>query len=91
MTSCRRKSGITVDHWWFSGVVMRSGTTGVMKEQAVWLTPHEAATYLRVGVDTIYDACADGRLKHTKLGYRTIRLKRAWIDEWAEGHKPAGR
>jgi integrase len=29
-----------------------------MTEQAVWLTPHEAADYLRVGVDTIYDACA---------------------------------
>jgi hypothetical protein len=24
-------------------------------------------------------------------GYRTIRLNRVWIDEWAESHKPAGR
>lgn len=62
-----------------------------MAEQVAWLTPQEAAAYLRVGIDTIYDACADGRLKHSKLGYRTIRLKRAWIDEWAESHKPAGR
>jgi excisionase family DNA binding protein len=53
---------------------------------AVWMTPHEAAEYLHVGVDTIYDACVDGRLKHTKLGYRTIRVKRAWIDEWVESH-----
>ena len=57
----------------------------------IWLTPREAAAYLRVGVDTIYDACADGRLKHTKLGYRTIRLKRSWIDEWAESHSLTSR
>ena len=78
-------------HRWLLGVAMRSRTTGVMTEQAVWLTPHEAAAYLHVGVDTIYDACADGRLMHSKLGYRTIRLKRVWIDEWAESRKPAGR
>jgi excisionase family DNA binding protein len=62
-----------------------------LTEQAMWMTPHEAAAYLRVGVDTIYDACADGRLKHAKLGYRTIRLKRAWVDEWVETRAPASR
>jgi len=50
------------------------------------MTPQEAAAYLHVGVDTIYDACAAGKLKHTKLGYRTIRLKRSWVDEWVESH-----
>jgi excisionase family DNA binding protein len=49
-----------------------------------WLTPREAAQYLRVGVDLIYDACAAGGLKHVKLGYRTIRVRRAWIDMWAD-------
>lgn len=54
--------------------------------QSAWMTPREAATYLGVGVDTIYDACAAGALKHVKLGYRTIRLRREWIDRWAERH-----
>jgi hypothetical protein len=37
-------------------------------------------------VDTIYEACAAADLKHVKLGYRTIRLRREWIDLWAEKH-----
>lgn len=57
--------------------------TGVTSA-AVWMTIKEAAAYLGVGVDTIYDACAAGGLKHVKLGYRTIRLRREWIDRWAE-------
>jgi excisionase family DNA binding protein len=39
---------------------------------------------LRVGVDSIYDACAVGGLKHVKLGYRTIRVRREWVDDWAD-------
>jgi excisionase family DNA binding protein len=70
---------------------MRTEGTGTPPVQAEWLTPHEAAAYLHVGVDTIYDACAAGRLKHTKLGYRTIRMKRSWIDEWAESHATTNR
>lgn len=54
--------------------------------ESTWVTPREAAAYLGVGVDTIYDACAAGGLKHVKLGYRTIRLRREWIDRWAEGY-----
>ncbi len=49
-----------------------------------WMTPREAADYLGVGIDTIYDACAAGGLKHAKLGHRTIRLRREWVDRWAE-------
>jgi excisionase family DNA binding protein len=49
-----------------------------------WLTPRQAADYLGVGVDTIYDACAAGGLKHVKLGHRTLRLRRQWIDAWIE-------
>jgi excisionase family DNA binding protein len=37
-------------------------------------------------VDIIYDACAAGGLKHTRLGHRTIRLRREWLDAWAEAH-----
>jgi len=50
-----------------------------------WLTIRETAQYLRVGVDLIYDACAVGGLRHAKLGHRTIRLRREWVDAWAEG------
>ena len=49
-----------------------------------WLTIPEVADYLRVGVDRIYDACAVGGLKHVKLGHRTIRLRREWVDTWAD-------
>jgi len=41
-----------------------------------WLTPRQAAEYLGVGVDIIYDGCAAGGLKHMRLGHRTIRLRR---------------
>jgi excisionase family DNA binding protein len=53
---------------------------------SIWITPREAAEYLNVGVDIIYDACAAGGLKHTRLGHRTIRLRREWLDAWAEAH-----
>lgn len=52
--------------------------------ESIWLTPRQAASYLGVGVDTIYDLCAAGGLKHVKVGYRTIRVRRDWIDRWAE-------
>lgn len=51
-----------------------------------WLTPREVAEHLHTGVDLIYDACATGGLKHVKLGYRTIRVRRAWVDAWAESN-----
>ena len=59
-------------------------TTDTIRE-LTWMTPRQAALYLGVGVDAIYEACAAGGLKHVKLGYRTIRLRRDWIDRWAEG------
>ena len=49
-----------------------------------WITVKEAADYLGVGVDTIYAACASRGLKHVKLGHSTIRLRREWVDTWAE-------
>jgi excisionase family DNA binding protein len=47
---------------------MRSTTEQVPSEGAAWLTPRQTAAHLRVGVDTIYAACAAGGLKHVKLG-----------------------
>jgi excisionase family DNA binding protein len=52
--------------------------------ESAWMTPRQAATYLGVGVNTIYDACNAGGLKYVKLGHRTIRLRRAWVDAWVE-------
>lgn len=52
--------------------------------ESSWMTPRQAADYLGVGIDTIYDACAAGGLKHVKLGYRTLRVRREWVDAWAE-------
>jgi excisionase family DNA binding protein len=51
-----------------------------------WITPRDAAAYLGVHVETIYDACNAGGLKHSRLGRRTIRLKREWLDAWVDEH-----
>jgi excisionase family DNA binding protein len=42
-----------------------------------WLSPREAAAYLGIGVDRIYEAISKGELRHVKLAYGTIRTKRA--------------
>ena len=64
---------------------VRQGALAIGAAVSSWMTPRQAAAYMGVGVDTIYEACADD-LKHVKLGYRTIRLRREWIDRWAEKH-----
>ena len=48
-----------------------------------WMTIKEAAEYLGVGVDTIYDACARRGLKHAKLGHSTIRIRLEDLEAWA--------
>ena len=65
---------------------MRAIAEQEARRESIWMTPRQAAAYLGVGVDTIYDACAAGGLKHVKLGYRTIRVRQDWIDRWAEDH-----
>lgn len=62
---------------------------------APWLSPKEAAAYVGLGVDSIYDACTSRALRHKKHGYSTIRIRREWLDTWmmsgAEGgDAPAG-
>ena len=49
-----------------------------------WMTIQDVARYLGTGVDIVYDAIAAGGLKHVKLGHRTIRLRRAWVDAWMD-------
>jgi excisionase family DNA binding protein len=63
----------------FRGAVSKAAQNNVE-----WLTIPEVAEYLQTGVDMIYDACAIGGLKHARLGHRTIRVRRAWVDEWVE-------
>ena len=42
--------------------------SGCRRRISRWVTPRQAADYLGVGVDTIYEACAAADLKHVKLG-----------------------
>ena len=77
-------SGITLRDRVLGRMVIKRAprTTGINSDD--WLTPREVAEYLRTGVDLIYDACATGGLKHVKLGHRTIRVRRVWVDAWTE-------
>ena len=71
--------------------IVRSGNaaqaaskSAVETSASAWMTIQDAATYLGVGVDKIYEACAGGGLRHARFGHRTIRLRREWIDRWAD-------
>jgi excisionase family DNA binding protein len=67
------------------------GHDATLVREDAYLTPQEAADYLKVSKDTICDACAAGALKASKLGHRTVRFKRQWLDDWAESHCRDGR
>lgn len=57
-----------------------------------WFTPIQAAAWINVHVDFIYNACASGGLKHSALGgRRNIRIKREWLDEWMVQHQRENR
>jgi excisionase family DNA binding protein len=62
--------------------VREQGTTVFMPE---WLSTRNAADYLGVSTDVIYDAVHNLGLKHTVVGGRRImRFRREWLDEWME-------
>lgn len=44
------------------------------------LTVKQAALYLQVSTDTIYNLCKQGRLLHQRIG-RAIRIKQADLDQ----------
>lgn len=70
---------------------IRRSPTVRRSAESPWITVKEAAAYLGVGVDKIYEACASGGLKHVKFGHSTIRLQVKWIDVWAESlTRPTG-
>ena len=49
-----------------------------------WITKSEAARHLGVGIDKISEGMRSGGLKYSRLGRSTIRLRREWVDAWAE-------
>lgn len=50
-------------------------------EDAVWMTPSEAQTYLRISKSTLYECMKDGRLPFFYLkGTKQRRLKRSDLD-----------
>jgi len=49
-----------------------------------WLSASQAAEYLQISIDSIYDACATRGLRHSKIGHRTLRFRQSWLDEWVE-------
>jgi excisionase family DNA binding protein len=56
------------------------------KPKVRWLTPKEAQRYLHIGKHQLYDAYTRGGLRHSRLGYRTLRFLPEWLDEWALRH-----
>lgn len=46
-----------------------------------WLTPVEAAKYLRCPKSRIYSLCSAGRIPHVKDGSRTL-LRQSELDTW---------
>jgi excisionase family DNA binding protein len=54
------------------------------------LTPQEAADLLGLSRETIRRAIRSGELKAIRLGYRTVRVTKADLDEWivSKGGRP---
>lgn len=53
------------------------------EKDSAWLNVPESAARIGVAVESIYDACATGGLKHVRLfGRRNIRIRPEWLDEW---------
>ena len=46
-----------------------------------WVSPQEAAEYLRITKQTVLSWCRDDKVVWKRLGYRTIRIKTASIDK----------
>jgi excisionase family DNA binding protein len=45
-----------------------------------WLTIREAAEILKLSEHTVRDRVREGKIPSTKLGYRTVRIRRADIE-----------
>ena len=51
-----------------------------------WLNVKEAASYVGFCERTIRRACATGGLEYVRMG-RSIRIQRAWLDDWLMAEK----
>lgn len=49
--------------------------------------PDDAARYVGVSTETIRRAYRTGRLQTLRMG-RLVRMRRSWIDAWAEAGAP---
>lgn len=49
-----------------------------------WLTAEEVAEHLGYSVRTIYDKVQRKEIPHQRIG-RTLRFRRAEVDEWVTG------
>jgi excisionase family DNA binding protein len=56
--------------------------------QTEYLTPGQAASRLQVSRNTILEWLRDGRLRGSKLGYRTWRVTTAEIEAFLERQQP---
>jgi excisionase family DNA binding protein len=64
------------------GKPARARLTLAARTEEGFLNVQEAADYLGVGKDAVYDACQTKGLKHFKMGRSSLRIKRSWIDQW---------
>ena len=66
--------------------VLREILAQIGQPSRKWLTPEEAAQYLRVSKSKIYKAIAEDRIPHHKLpDSNLVRLRISDLDEWIEG------
>lgn len=56
------------------------------KQETIWLTPEEAADYIRVAVTTIYKYIKEDGLKATKISRNNYRILKSDLDEWMKSH-----
>ncbi len=51
-----------------------------------WMTPAEAAQYLRMSLPALYGQCRYGNLKYRRVGRRML-FRREWLDEPSAGSR----
>ena len=72
----------------------RRGDLSADASSAAFVTANEAAEYLGVSRQEVYDACSLRGLRHVKLGAGVkgrIRIRKAWLDEWMDTRSTENR
>jgi excisionase family DNA binding protein len=61
------------------------GTVSVSAAPGDWLSLQQASEAIGIGTKTLRRAIKLGQLRASRIdGNNTIRIRRAWIDEWLE-------